>query len=42
MKRRYLESLGVNTVWLEDWNYLPDFLRRINPQETPAHVSSHV
>jgi hypothetical protein len=31
VKRRYLESLGVNTVWLEDWNYLPDFLRRINP-----------
>jgi hypothetical protein len=42
VKRRYLESLGVNTVWLEDWNYLPDFLRRINPQETLAHESSRV
>lgn len=42
VKRRYLESLGVNTIWLEDWNYLPDLLRRINPQETPTYVPSHV
>jgi hypothetical protein len=38
MKRRYLESLGVNAVWLGDWNYLPDFLRRINSHHASAEV----
>lgn len=42
VKQRYLESLGINTVWLEDWNYLPDFLRRINPQEIPVPVPPSV
>jgi hypothetical protein len=31
VKDRYLGSLGVNTVWLDDWNNMPDFLRRIRP-----------
>jgi SIR2-like domain len=39
VKQRYLESLGINTVWLENWNYLPDFLRRINPQEVSVSVT---
>ncbi len=32
VKQRYLESLGVNTIWLGTWNYLPDFIHRITPQ----------
>jgi len=31
IKERYLRSLDVNTVWLDGWNLLPDFLNRINP-----------
>jgi hypothetical protein len=31
VKRRYLLSLDVNTVWLDSWNELPAFLARINP-----------
>lgn len=31
VKERYLRSLDVNTVWLDSWNALPDFLSRINP-----------
>jgi hypothetical protein len=34
VKERYLTSLGVNTVWLDDWNHLPSFLRQINPRES--------
>ncbi|WP_185447176.1 SIR2 family NAD-dependent protein deacylase [Kribbella qitaiheensis] len=30
VKERYLRSLDVNTVWLNGWNELPDFLTRIN------------
>ncbi len=40
VKQRYLESLGVNTVWLGTWNYLPDFLHRINPQPIRAPSSA--
>lgn len=29
VKERYLEALGVNTVWLDGWNSLPDLLRRL-------------
>jgi SIR2-like domain len=32
VKERYLRSLDVNTVWLDGWNDLPDFLTRINPK----------
>ena len=32
VKERYLTSLDVNTIWLNGWNDLPGFLRRINPQ----------
>jgi hypothetical protein len=41
VKQRYLESLGVNTIWLGTWNYLPDFLHRINLQsiQTPSPAS---
>lgn len=31
VKERYLRSLDVNTIWLDRWNDLPDFLTRINP-----------
>ncbi|WP_165839825.1 SIR2 family NAD-dependent protein deacylase [Mycobacterium montefiorense] len=31
VKDRYLRSLAVNTVWLNSWNEMPDFLTRINP-----------
>jgi hypothetical protein len=31
VKERYLRSLDVNTVWLDSWNALPDFLSHINP-----------
>jgi hypothetical protein len=31
VKDRYLRSLDVNTIWLDGWNDLPDFLTRINP-----------
>lgn len=31
IKDRYLRSLDVNTIWLDSWNDLPDFLTRINP-----------
>lgn len=33
VKERYLLSLGINTVWLDGWNDLPGFLRRINPKQ---------
>ncbi|MCV7286698.1 SIR2 family protein [Mycolicibacterium wolinskyi] len=32
VKERYLRSLDVNTIWIDSWNQLPDFLDRINPQ----------
>jgi hypothetical protein len=32
VKERYLLSLDVNTVWLDQWNDLPNFLRRIDPK----------
>jgi len=35
VKERYLRSLDFNTVWLDSWNGLPDFLTRINPAESP-------
>jgi len=31
VKDRYLRSMDVNTIWLDSWNQLPDFLHRINP-----------
>jgi SIR2-like domain len=36
VKERYLRSIDVNTIWLDSWNDLPDFLTRINPAE-PSH-----
>jgi len=30
-RARYLEALGVNTIWLDNWNDLPEFLRLIHP-----------
>lgn len=36
VKERYLTSLDVNTVWLDSWNDLPDFLQRINPEHMAA------
>lgn len=39
VKERYLGSLGVNTVWLDSWNDMPDFLTRINPS-VPAPAST--
>lgn len=38
IKERYLRSLGVNTVWLDSWNDLPEFLALIRPIEpsTPS------
>jgi hypothetical protein len=32
VKERYLRSLDVNTIWLDGWNDLPEFLTRINPR----------
>lgn len=29
IKERYLRSLDVNTIWLDGWNELPDFLERL-------------
>ena len=34
-RQRYLRSLDVNTVWLDSWNDMPDFLDRINPAVPP-------
>lgn len=31
VKQRFLRSLDVNTVWLDSWNEMPDFLNHINP-----------
>ena len=31
IKDRYLRSLGVNTVWLDSWNDMPEFLTRLRP-----------
>lgn len=33
VKERYLTSLDVNTVWLNGWNDVPGFLRRMNPEQ---------
>nr|MDQ6949879.1 SIR2 family protein [Actinomycetota bacterium] len=33
VKERYLMSLDVNTVWLDSWNDLPNFLRAIDPRK---------
>lgn len=33
IKECYLRSLDVNTLWLDSWNDLPGFLRRINPRD---------
>ena len=30
---RYLRSIDVNTIWLDGWNRLPDFLRRLAPAD---------
>lgn len=40
VKQRYLTSLNVNTVWLDGWNDLPAFLRRINPEQAAAPACS--
>jgi SIR2-like domain len=32
VKQRYLTSMDVNTIWLDGWNDLPDFLTRIGPE----------
>jgi hypothetical protein len=34
VKERYLRSLDVNTIWLDGWNTLPDFLQRLRPSTT--------
>lgn len=39
VKDRYLRSLDVNTIWLDGWNAMPDFLTRINPA-VPAEDSA--
>lgn len=31
VKQRYLMSMDVNTVWLNGWNQLPNFLTRLSP-----------
>ncbi|WP_322544570.1 SIR2 family protein [Rhodococcoides fascians] len=31
VKDRYLGALGINSIWIQSWNFLPDFIRRINP-----------
>lgn len=36
VKDRYLRSLDVNTIWIDGWNQMPDFLTRINPAVPPA------
>src|SRR6185503_18584607 len=36
VKQRYLLSMDVNTVWLDSWNDLPNFLQRINPSRAVA------
>ncbi len=41
VKERYLRSLDVNTVWLDSWNALPDFLSRINPGEPGGEKADH-
>ena len=38
VKDRYLLSLDVNTIWLDGWNDLPDFLTRINPAVSLADL----
>lgn len=38
VKDRYLEALGVNSIWIQSWNFLPDFIRRINPNSTAGPV----
>ncbi len=35
VKDRYLRSLDVNTIWIDGWNQMPDFLTRINPAVPP-------
>lgn len=32
VKDRYLGALGINSIWIQSWNLLPDFIRRINPE----------
>lgn len=39
VKDRYLRSLDVNTIWLDSWNDLPDFLMKIDPT-TPVEQST--
>jgi len=39
VKERHLGSLGVNTVWLDSWNDMPDILTRTNPS-VPAPAST--
>jgi hypothetical protein len=36
VKERYLMSLDINTVWLDSWNNLPDFLHRLEPAPASA------
>lgn len=40
VKERYLRSLDVNTIWLDGWNDLPGFLRRIGRTETDTGVTA--
>ena len=39
VKDRYLRSLDVNTIWLDGWNDMPDFLMRINPAVSAADLT---
>ncbi|RNM11736.1 SIR2 family NAD-dependent protein deacylase [Nocardioides pocheonensis] len=31
VKQRYLMSMDINTIWLDGWNQLPQFLSRLSP-----------
>lgn len=31
-KEQYLQSMGIRTVWIDDWGQLPGVLQRINPR----------
>ena len=35
-KEQYLQSMGIRTLWIDDWGQLPGVLQRINPQVPAA------
>ncbi len=38
----YYRSMGINVVWIDSWDFLPSFLRAINPKEALPEGTKYI